>query len=119
MKITKQKLKMIVEAIILNEGKVEDLLAANPQLHPAVDAGIRNHRHLLWLLRMEKFEPITDMVGLIPAFEQNKQRLTIKDLDAYRNPNDLRTALEELGESKGDQRRQLRDNETDIVYNDE
>jgi hypothetical protein len=119
MKITKQRLKLLVESLILNEGQVEDLLAANPQLGPAVDSGIRNTNHLKWLLRMEKFEPIADMVGLIPAFEQNKQRLTIKDLDLYRNSNDLRAALEAAGESKGEQRRHLRDNETDIVYNDE
>ena len=119
MKITKQKLKMILESMILKEGQVEDLLAANPQLGPAVDAGIKNPNHLKWLLRMEKFEPIADMVGLIPAFIQNKQRLTVKDLDLYRNPNDLRTVLEALGESEGDKRRQLKENETDIVYSDE
>jgi hypothetical protein len=119
MKITKQKLKLLVETLILNEGQVEDLLAANPQLGPAADAGIKNPNHLKWLLRMEKFEPIADIAGLIPAFIKNKQRLAIKDLDLYRNPNDLRAALEALGESEGDKRRQLRDNETDIVYNDE
>ena len=119
MKITKQRLKILVESMILNEGQVEDLLAANPQLGPAVDAGIRNPNHLKWLLRMEKFEPIADMAGLIPAFIQNKQRLTVKDLDLYRNPNDLRAALEALGESEGDKRRQLREGETDVVYNDE
>lgn len=43
----------------------------------------------------------------------------IKDLDSYRNPNDLRAALEKVGESKGEQRRQLKDNETDVVYDDE
>ena len=119
MKITKQRLKLLVESLILNEGQVEDLLAANPQLGPAVDSGIRNPNHLRWLLRMEKFEPIADIAGLIPAFIQNKQRLAIKDLDLYKNPNVLRAALEEVGESEGDKRRQLRDNETDIVYNDE
>ena len=119
MKITKQKLKLLVESMILNEGQVEDLLAANPQLKPAVDAGIRNLNHLKWLLRMEKFEPIVDMVGLIPAFEQNKQRLAIKDLDSYKSPNVLRAALEALGESKGEQRRQLKESETDTVYNSE
>ena len=105
--------------MILKEGQVEDLLAANPQLQPAVDAGIRNPSQLLWLLRMEKFEPISDTAGLIRAFEQNKQRLEIKDLDVYRNPNDLRSALEALGESEGEQRRQLKKSETDIVYEDE
>lgn len=73
MKITKQQLKIILESLILNEGQVEDLLAANLQLKPAVDAGIKNPNHLKWLLRMEKFEPIADMVGLIPTFKQNKQ----------------------------------------------
>ena len=119
MKITKQKLKILLETLILNEGQVEDLLAANPQLGPAISAGITNPNHLKWLLRMEKFEPIADIVGLIPAFIQNKQRLAIKDLDLYRNSNDLRAALEALGESEGDKRRQLREGETDVVYNDE
>jgi len=119
MKISRQQLKVLVESLILNEGRVEDLLAANPQLQPAIDAGIKNPNQLLWLLKMEKFEPVADMVGLIPAFEQNKQRLAVKDLDAYRNPNDLRAAIEAVGESKGDQRRQLKEGETDIVYEDE
>ena len=119
MKITKQKLKMILESMILKEGQVEDLLAANPQLQFAINLGIRNPNYLKWLLRMEKFEPIADMVGLIPAFEQNKQRLTVKDLDSYKNPNDLRAALEALGESEGDKRRQLKKSETDIIYDDE
>ena len=119
MKITKQKLKLLVESMILNEGQAEDLLAAEPDLKSAIDIGIKNPSQLKWLVRMKNFEPIADMVGLIPAFEQNKQRLAIKDLDLYRNPNDLRAALEAVGESKGEQRRQLRDNETDIVYNDE
>ena len=119
MKMTKQKLKILVEALILKEGQVEDLLAKEPDLQAAINLGIRNPSQLKWLVRMKKFEPIADMVGLISAFEQNKQRLAVKDLDAYHNPNDLRSALEALGESEGDKRRQLKDNETDIVYDDE
>jgi len=110
---------MLVETLILNEGQVEDLLAANPQLQPAVDAGIKKPEQLKWLLRMEKFEPIADIAGLIPTFEKNKQRLVIKDLNLYKHPNDLRAALEAAGESKGQQRRQLKESESDIVYDDE
>ncbi len=119
MKMTKQKLKILVEALILKEGQVEDLLAKEPDLQAAINLGIKNPGQLRWLVRMKKFEPIADMVGLIRAFEQNKQRLEIKDLDVYRNPNDLRSALEALGESEGEQRRQLKKSETDIVYEDE
>jgi len=118
-RLTRKQLKMLVETLILNEGQVEDLLAANPQLQPAVDAGITNLNQLKWLLRMEKFEPIADIAGLIPAFEKNKQRLVIKDLNLYKNTNDLRAALEAAGESKGQQRRQLKESESDIVYQDE
>ena len=119
MKMTKQKLKILVEALILKEGQVEDLLAKEPDLQAAINLGIRNPSQLKWLVRMKKFEPIADMVGLISAFEQNKQRLAVKDLDAYHNPNDLRSALEALGESEGDKRRKLREGETDIIYEDE
>ena len=119
MRLSRPQLKTLLESLILKEGQVEDLLAANPQLQLAINLGIRNPNHLKWLLLMEKFEPIADTVGLIPAFEQNKQRLTVKDLDSYKNPNDLRAALEALGESKGEQRRQLKKSETDIIYDDE
>ena len=119
MRLSRLDLKILLETLILKEGQVEDLLAKEPDLQAAINLGIKNPGQLRWLVRMKKFEPIADMVGLIRAFEQNKQRLEIKDLDVYRNPNDLRSALEALGESEGEQRRQLKKSETDIVYEDE
>jgi len=119
MRLSRLDLKILIETLILKEGQVEDLLAKEPDLQAAINLGIKNPGQLRWLVRMKKFEPISDTAGLIRAFEQNKQRLEIKDLDVYRNPNDLRSALEALGESEGEQRRQLKKSETDIVYEDE
>ena len=119
MRLSRLDLKILFETLILKEGQVEDLLAKEPDLQAAINLGIKNPGQLRWLVRMKKFEPISDTAGLIRAFEQNKQRLEIKDLDVYRNPNDLRSALEALGESEGEQRRQLKKSETDIVYEDE
>lgn len=97
--------------IIFNEGQAEDLIERNPELKIAYDSGVINPNYLKWLLKAKEHEPIEDVFPLIKSFEEKKNRLDKKDINAYTNPNELRLALEELGISKTQAEKQLKEEE--------
>jgi hypothetical protein len=98
------------------EGKAEDLVAKFPELQPAYDAGIKNPQYLQWIQKRRGEEPVEDIIGVVQSFDAAKQRLKAKkmspDIYAYKTPAVLRQALEDLGGSKGEERRRLKDEET-------
>jgi len=113
---------MSLKTIILQEinlyleGKAEDLVTKFPELQPAYDAGIKNPQYLQWIQKRRGGEPVEDIIGVVQSFDAAKQRLKAKkmspDIYAYKTPATLRQALEDLGGSKGQERRRLKDEET-------
>jgi hypothetical protein len=101
------------------EGKAEDLVAKFPELQPAYDAGIKNPQYLQWIQKRRGGEPVEDIIGVVQSFDAAKQRLKAKkmspDIYAYKTPAVLRQALEDLGGSKGEERRRLKDEETTYI----
>ena len=98
------------------EGKAEDLVAKFPELQPAYEEGIKNPQYLQWIQKRRGEEPVEDIIGVVKAFDAAKQRLKAKkmspDIYAYKTPAMLRQTLEDLGGSKGEERRRLKDEET-------
>ena len=101
------------------EGKAEDLVAKFPELKPAYEDGIKNPQYLQWIQKRRGEEPVEDIIDVVKAFDAAKQRLKAKkmspDIYAYKTPAILRQALEDLGGSKGEERRRLKDEETTYI----
>jgi hypothetical protein len=111
--VIKEELRLFLE------GKAEDLVAKFPELQPAYDAGIKNPQYLQWIQKRRGGEPVEDIIGVVQSFDAAKQRLKAKkmspDIYAYKTPAVLRQALEDLGGSKGEERRRLKDEETTYI----
>ena len=97
------------------EGKAEDLIQKFPELQPAYDAGIKNIQYLNWIRKRRAGEPVEDIVGVVIAFDKQKQRLKAKgkspDIYAYKTPAILRQTIEDLGASKSSEQRRIKDEE--------
>ena len=111
------KIKIIKEEYRLYlEGQANDLVKKHPELQPAWDAGIRKFDYLNWIFKRRGGEPIKDVIGVVKSFDEKKPRLKEKGSSSniydYKTPSILRQALEDLGESKGEERRRLRKEET-------
>jgi hypothetical protein len=96
----------------LLEGLAEDFIVKNPDLKVAYDKGIKNIGLLTWLNSVKNQEPIEDIVPVILSFNNNKQRLKEKDINAYKTVANLRQILENLGGSKTKQEKTLKSEET-------
>ena len=111
--------KLLKESILFLEGQAEDLVKKFPELQPAYDAGLKNPQYLRWIQKRRGGEPVEDVIGLIDAFDKNRDRLKSKgkssDIYFYKNAQELRIALEELGTSKGQEKRRLKDEETTML----
>ena len=111
--------KLLKESILFLEGQAEDLVKKFPELQPAYDAGLRNPQYLRWIQKRRGGEPVEDVIGLVASFERDKQRLKAKgkssDIYSYKNAQELRVALEDLGDSKGKERKRLKDEETTVL----
>lgn len=103
----------------LLEGKVEDLIIKFPKLKQARDAGIVNHQYLNWMLKHSKLEPIRDIIGVVKAFNKNKQKLKVNgmsnDINQYKTPGELRRTLEGLGTSRSEESRRLKQEEANLL----
>ena len=101
--------KLLKESILFLEGQAEDLVKKFPELQPAYDAGLRNPQYLRWIQKRRGGEPVEDVIGLLASFERDKQRLKAKgkssDIYSYKNAQELRVALEDLGDSKRKERK--------------
>jgi hypothetical protein len=100
-------LKQIIkeEYKLYTEGKSEDLVEKFPELQPAYEAGIRNPSYLQWIQKRRAGEPVEDIIDIVKRFDELKPRLAKKDIYAYKNPSELRIAIENLGASKRTQKR--------------
>jgi hypothetical protein len=90
---------------LLLEQNLEDVVQKYSQLKNLYDRGVLNKiqiPHVFWLVKQH--EPPEDIIGLIPAFQQNKQRLSKKHLHQY-DSNSLTMELESLQQSKAKAKR--------------
>lgn len=98
------------------EGKAEDLIQRFPELQPAYDMGIRNPQYLQWIQKRRGGEPVEDVADLVKQFDSAKNRLKqagkSPDIYGYKTAGLLRQAIEDLGASKGSEKRRLKQEET-------
>jgi len=95
--------------LILLEGKVEDLVKKYPKLQNLYNQGLLNNikpAYVEWIAKQN--EPPEDVIGLIPAFEKNIQRLSVKDINRYTSEQ-LTLALEQLSTKKAPEQIQSED----------
>jgi hypothetical protein len=86
--------------LILLEGKVEDIVEKYPKLQNLYNQGLLNNikpAYVEWIAKQN--EPPEDVIDLIPAFEKNIQRLSVKDINRYTS-EELTLALEQLSVKK-------------------
>lgn len=116
MKIKRSQLRKIISESLLSEGRAKKLLETYPELQIAYDSGIRTPQYLQWIATRRMGEPVADVVGVVKAFEEKsallKSRGKSTDIYAYKNPGELRRAIEDVGESRSSERRRLREEET-------
>lgn len=103
--------------LLLSEGLIEDLKEEFPQNE--VELLIQNKinpKLIKHIFKIKGEEPTEDIIPVLIAFNKKKNLLQIKDLVQYKSINQLREALESLGESKTDLSKRIKDEETSKIY---
>jgi len=124
-------IRALIRESLLREDRIQDLIDTDPSgaLLTAKDMGVTNIGGLMWLKSMinkrivgDAGEPIADVAPVIVSFfgQGMSDRLgragLPTDIMRYKNPGELRQAIETLGTSKGAQKKAVKQGETDIVY---
>ena len=124
-------LRALIRESLLLEDKVQDLIDTDEtgNLWSAREMGVTQIAGLTWLKSLidrgivgDRGEPLTDVVPVIKSFFKqgmsdrlNRAGLPT-DIVKYPNPGELRRSIESLGTSKGEQKKAVKQGETDIVY---
>lgn len=124
-------LRQLIRESLLLEDRIQDLIDTDPSgaLMTARDMGVTHIGGLTWLKSMidkrivgDTGEPIADVVPAVMSFFKqgmsdrlNRAGLPT-DIMRYKNPGELRQAIESLGASKGEQKKAVKQGETDVVY---
>lgn len=119
---------------ILVEGRVEDAREKYPEMEDehfeqivAGQPAGSNNKYLIWSCKqvddlMENDpdpQAITLVIQAVRLFDGNKQRLEKKDINQYKNAEEIESAVQKLGgPSKNKQAQQARA-DTDVIYQDE
>lgn len=118
MKITKQYLKQVIlEEIQLTflEGKVQDLKKKYPSLSPVIDDlsskdPSKTNKYLDWSLKHYKEAPLQDLTNVIDNFHKNSQRLQKKDINQYKDFEELKNTVSALGASSKQKEKEAKEN---------
>ena len=105
--------------LLLSEGLIDDLKQEFPQNE--VELLVKNKinpKLIRHIFKIKGSEPTEDIIPVLIAFNKKKELLQIKDLIQYKSINELRQALESLGESKTDSSKRIKEEETSIIYNE-
>lgn len=97
------------------ESKAEDLISQNPELKVAYDMGVKNFNYLNWILKLKGTEPIRDIAPVVIDYDKKKQKLVKKDLFAYKDVGELRSAIETASWSKEQKNINLTSGETTFI----
>lgn len=124
-------LRQLIRESLLLEDKIQDLVDSDTtgDLWSAREMGVTQIAGLMWLKSLidkglvgERGEPLADVVPAIVSFFKQgmSDRLNRAGLPAdimrYKNPGELRQTIESLGASKGAQKKAVKQDETDIIY---
>ena len=123
--------RQLIKESLLLEDKIQDLIDSDPtgDLWSAREMGVTQIGGLTWLKSLidkgivgPRGEPIADVVPVVKSFFKqgmsdrlNRAGLPT-DIMKYPNPGELRRTIESLGASKGEQKKAVKQSETDVVY---
>lgn len=125
MKVRVAVLKEYVSRL-LTEGRVDDAREKYPDIaeedfeflvHSQPTGS--NNKYLMWsCMQVDEGYSTEVIVGAIRLFDGNQQRLKNRDINQYKEPGEIETAVAELGKSRGQKAAEVR-SDTDIIYNDD
>lgn len=120
-------------SLLLIEGRVDDAREAFPDMDEDVFNDIvanqptgSNNKYLPWSCTqvdaLMQDDPDTQAVQVViqavRLFDGNSQRLKQRDINQYKNVDEVEKAVAELGKSKGEKAREVR-SDTDTIYQDD
>lgn len=124
-------IRALIRETLLLEDRVQDLIDTDEtgNLWSAREMGITQIAGLTWLKSLidkgivgDRGEPLADVVPVIKLFFKqgmsdrlNRAGLPT-DIMKYPNPGELRRSIESLGASKGEQKKAVKQAETDVIY---
>ena len=124
-------LRALIRESLLLEDRVQDLIDTDEtgNLWSAREMGVTQIAGLTWLKSLidkgivgDRGEPLADVVPVIKSFFKqgmsdrlNRAGLPT-DIVKYPNPSELRRSIESLGTSKGEQKKAVKQSETDVIY---
>ena len=124
-------LRALIRESLLLEDRIQDLIDTDMtgNLWSAREMGVTHISGLTWLKSMidknlvgDSAEPLADVVPVVVSFFKQgmSDRLNRAgkpaDIMRYKNPGELRQTIESLGTSKGAQKKAVKQDETDIIY---
>lgn len=121
----RKALSIGVEMLVC-EGRVEDVREKYPdisdedydELVSGQPAG-SNNKYLEWSARqVDDGFSVEVIIQAVRLFDGNKQRLEKKDLNQYKEPGEIETAVQALGVSKSQQNKQVK-SDADVIYKDD
>ena len=119
--IIKEELQKARNELFLSEGQAEKLISNFPELKPAYDAGIKNPHYLQWIQNKRSDEPIAHVIGVVKSFDKKKDLLKSKgkptDIFEYESIASLQKALNDVGTSKSQAKRELKSEEATHLGN--
>lgn len=122
----KELIKKILRESVITEGRVEDMKKKYPEHESVIDYFVSNdpsgnNKYLPWM--MKQLVTNNDDQGVIAStvkkFHTNQQRLHKKDINQYKTVAEVVEALNKVGKSKGEERRQTRLEGANVVYEDD
>jgi hypothetical protein len=107
----------LAEALLIIEGKRQNIekkytsSVGEEGIQKILDADERNqYKHAGWMAKQAKQgENVDQIIASVKSFKKNKQRLKKKDINAYKSVDDLNSAIDSLGLSNREKRKQILD----------
>jgi len=122
----KDTIKKILRESYLIEGRVEDMKKKYPEHESVIDYFVsndpsNNNKYLPWMVKqvVSNGEDMETVLLLTKKFHSNQQRLEKKDINQYKTISDLLNSLNKIGKSKGEERRQIKREGAETIYEDE
>ncbi len=125
MKVRLSILKEYLDCILV-EGRVDDAREKFPEMEDDTFDQIvanqptgSNNKYLMWSCKqVDEGYSIEVVVQAVRLFDGNQQRLKQRDINQYKEPGEIESAVGELGKSKGQQKAEVRA-DTDTIYQDD
>jgi len=119
-------MKNIIRKILIIEGRIEDMKVKYPQNIDDVDYFVQNdpsgnNKYINWAMKqvVDNKEDFMIVSSLLNKFHTNSQRLEKKDINQYKTIQELIDSLSKLTKSKGEQKREIKREGANVLYEDE